>query len=181
MNNDRALVSECHRILKDAGYLIILTPHCKRMALLGPFRKGAEGPEGRPVGRPGYTQAQLFEVIKDGFDVCELSTYSRFFVELVNAITGFFLQGARRRWSMNEAADAAGLVEAQMTRVYGIAYPFYWLANQLDLLLFFTKGYNMVAVARRKIWRERKAPVLVDGRSIADATINTKIGTAAPF
>jgi hypothetical protein len=57
----------------------------------------------------------------------------------------------------------------------------FWIAAQLDLLLFFTRGYHLVAIAQRKIWRPRRTPVLKDGRSIADATLNTRIGSAAPF
>ena len=63
-----------------------------------------------------------------------------------------------------------------------MAYPLMWLLSKLEeKLLFFVPGHNMVAKTKRRVWRARKQPILIDGRSIAEAAINTKIGTAAPF
>ncbi|MGQ9663098.1 MAG: hypothetical protein ACUVWX_12290 [Kiritimatiellia bacterium] len=47
----------------------------------------------------------------------------------------------------------------------------YTLAYQLDLLLFFTRGYYMVASAKRRAWRPRTAPVLSDGRSLSEVVL----------
>ena len=69
----------------------------------------------------------------------------------------------------------------KMFRFYSMLYPFFWLAAQLDKLLFFTKGYCLIGRARRRQWRPRRTPVLADGRSIAEAALGGKIGTAAPF
>jgi hypothetical protein len=52
------------------------------------------------------------------------------------------------------------------------AYPFSWLAYQLDALLLLTKGYYLLACAKRHAWRPRKAPVLNDGRRIGDAVLS---------
>ena len=35
--------------------------------------------------RPGYTESALFNILKDGFDVHHVRSYSRFFVEFVDA------------------------------------------------------------------------------------------------
>ena len=48
---------------------------------------------------------------------------------------------------------------------------FYWLAHQLDGLLFFTKGYQAVAYGRRKGWREREPPETRHGLSIGSAVL----------
>jgi hypothetical protein len=47
----------------------------------------------------------------------------------------------------------------------------YRLAFQLDLIIFFTRGYRMVAYGRRKGWRPRQTPVLSDGRNITEAVL----------
>jgi hypothetical protein len=48
----------------------------------------------------------------------------------------------------------------------------YRLFYQLDLLLFFTKGHRMLAVAHRRAWRRRDTPVLVDGRTLSEAVLS---------
>jgi SAM-dependent methyltransferase len=181
IEDDSRFVAECHRVLKTSGYLIILAAHAKRGGLLQPLRRRLSVDSRTRGARPGYTESRLFQVIKDGFDVQEITTYSRFFEELVGIFVQLALRRAQHRWGINDSPEAGNLVEAQTLRVYSFSYPLFWVASQLDLLLFFTKGYNLVAVAQRRLWRARRAPILVDGRSIADATINTKIGTAAPF
>ena len=56
-------------------------------------------------------------------------------------------------------------------------YPIYWFFSFFN---FFPRQ-EMLLKSRRRKWRPRRQPKLIDGRSIAEATINTKIGSAAPF
>ena len=98
-------------------------------------------------------------------------TCNRFFVELLEAVA---------QWGARKGADEAGW-GASSLRWYGaLRYPFK-LAVALDTLLAFTRGYDLIARARRRPWRPRRAPILSDGRSIAEAALGGKIGTAAPF
>ena len=63
-----------------------------------------------------------------------------------------------------------------------IAWPLMWLTSKIEKVVsFMMPGHNIVAKTKRRVWRERRTPILVDGRSIAEAALNTKIGTAAPF
>ncbi len=176
-----AFIEECHRVLKPSGQLLILTPHAKPVGLLYPLQRllGLTPRRDDPGRRRGYTHAQLFEVLKDGFDMHELKTFSRFGVGLVDALI---------RWmaglvGTGEAFEA-DMDEQDFRRIYGLhkaMYPFSALAAGLDFLLFFTRGYHLVALAQRRLWKPRISPRLRDGRSIADAAINTRIGSAAPF
>ena len=186
LQEDDQFVAECHRCLKPAGRLIVNVPHIKRWAFVPPIRRllGLTDERHGHV-RPGYTATQLFDLLKDGFDMESAHTYSRFFVQSLDVL----IQMAIRRAVQNDAPDAKGVVmdEARfektkrLFRVYSILYPFFQVAEVLDHLLFFTKGYNLIARARRRQWRPRRTPVLADGRSIAEAALGGKIGTAAPF
>jgi hypothetical protein len=91
--------------------------------------------------------------------------------------------------SRGQEPDAKGVVideedfgkMEKMFRVYSALYPLFWVAAQLDYALFFTRGYYLIARARWRPWRPRRVPVLADGRSIAEAALGGRIGTAAPF
>lgn len=163
VTDDHELITECHRILKPTGRLIVDVPHAKRWSVLRPFEAlfGTAPAKAERV-RSGYTEAELFQLLKHGFDVHTVRSYSKVFVELIDILVCF---RARRN------AGSAGYDE-RLVRLYSRAYPFYWLAFQLDGLLFFAKGYNIVAVAVRHPWRPRNAPVLHDGRSITEVVLS---------
>jgi SAM-dependent methyltransferase len=182
----QALFMECHRVLKENGRVVVHVPRAKRWAVARGLQRALGLPGPKAVGAKPYTATQLFEVIKDGFDVEDERTYGRFFLEMTESLAVFMSEvavgGMRRRarqLGMEEENDA---VAERRQRVRACGYPFHVLANLLDKALFFTTGYYMVFRGRRRHrWAPRRTPVLKDGRSIADATINTKIGTAGPF
>ncbi|MBN1557013.1 MAG: methyltransferase domain-containing protein [Lentisphaerae bacterium] len=161
---DAAFVESCHRLLKPDGRLVIHTARIKSWTVLSPLRLML-GLSDEALGRtrPGYTESMLFNILKNGFNVQSMHSYSRFFVELVDA----FVRAALRRRRL-EGGDAA----ARTSRIYAVAGPLYRLAYQLDLLLLTTRGHRLVAVAKRRGWRSRAAPVLVDGRSISEAVLS---------
>lgn len=180
-----ALVQECHRLLKATGRLVLCVPHAKQWAaarglqrLLG-LRGAARLDAVHPLSAPG-----LFDLVKDGFDVEDDRTFGRFFLELAEATVEFTESYSVRKLVTGVPASAEGLASVVLARRYKIrsfCYPFLVIARVLDGLLFFTKGYHLVSKSRRRIWRPRRSPKLTGGRSIADAAINTKIGTAGPF
>lgn len=163
VTDDHALITECHRILKPTGRLIVDVPHSKRWSVLRPFEAllGTSAAKRERV-RPGYTEPELFQLLKHGFDVHSVRSYSKAFVELVDMFAGF---------KASRSAEG-GVRDERLVKLYSRVYPFYWLAFQLDGLLFFAKGYNIVAVAVRHPWRPRKAPVLQDGRSITEVVLS---------
>ena len=57
-------------------------------------------------------------------------------------------------------------------RVLSIGGFFYKIAEQFDMLLLFNRGHRLVAVGKRRGWRPRDAPILVDGRSISEAVLS---------
>ena len=185
--DEEKIIAECHRVLKPAGHLIVETPHAKKWALLTPFRKAlaVADDRGEPV-RAGYTPAHLYDVLKDGFDVPAIRTYSRFSVELLNLFARLLAAALSKKERQALAAGTGGeaAVRTVLRKALDVCskfYPLFWLASNVDGLLFFSRGYHLIARAKRHMWHSRRAPVLSDGRSIAEAALQSKIGTAAPF
>jgi len=176
--DEAAFIHECHRILKPAGKLIVNVPFSARVAPLRLVR-GLAGLGDDRVGhvRRGYTRRELFDVLKDGFDVQDIRRYSRLLIEAAEVMA--------RRSALN-AADAAAshrpdpitINRAQAQAWKRLAWVS-WTAAQLDALLFLSPGYRMIVRAKRRLWIPRKAPVLRDGRSIAEATLGARIGSAS--
>lgn len=161
--SDDTFIEECHRVLKPDGRLIVIARHTKKAPILSPLRTVCGlSPENIGLVRAGYTESELFSVLKNGFNVLHARTYSRFFVQLVD----LFVQVSLRR------RRAAGADSTSLRRLFSIAGPFYRIADQLDLLFFFTRGYYLIAAAKRRAWRPRDAPILVDGRSISEAVLS---------
>lgn len=186
--DDAAFVAECHRVLTDAGELVINVSRQKRWCWMPALRKllGGEAPA-RGRRREGYTESALFEILKDGFDVDDVRVYTRFFTHVADLL-GRYLAGFAVGDTGGEADDEQApsellepAVYEKLYRFFAVCSPFMWCLSRLDVLLFFTRGYLVAAHAKRRIWKPRRVPRLYDGRSIAEATLRTKIGTAADF
>lgn len=157
-------IAECHRILKPDGRLVLNVVHIKPWSLVRGVR-ALLGLSYEKLGlqRAGYSESRLFNLLKHGFDVHRVRSYSRFFLELTDAVAAAAVNRVRR----------SGLdVEERSRRVYAGAAFFYRLAYQMDMLLFFTRGNRLMAVAKRRGWRPRNAPVLSDGRTITEAVLH---------
>lgn len=142
---DTALVRECHRVLKAPGYLILSVEYDKPFGLawLLSGRRAVAGAGGR------YSEAELFDLLKTGFDWLGMRHSCRFWVQLVR-------QRVNRHLPQDEGKPIAMLYAA---------------ARQLDRLTFWTRGYLVTAYGRRKGWRPRQTPLLADGRSMPDAVL----------
>ncbi len=170
-------MAELHRVMRSKTRLILHVRR-KRKTLVEIFRKisGLTDPT-RPMARPGFTPAELFDVLKDGFDVQETTGYGRFFMEFANLLAELFAG------VIPSACEPAALNERRLKRaaaVYTAFTPVFWVAGFLDVLFFFLPEHHMVLRAKRRMmWVPRVTPRLRDGRSIAEAALGSKIGTAA--
>lgn len=165
-DSDSDFIQECHRVMKTDGHLVINVARSKPWSLINTMRRMLARELGKdPEVYVGYTESELFSLLKHGFDVYTVRTYSRFFLEFVN----MFVRMCVVRF---EIGDSGVEREASIERIYSFARIFYWIADQLDILLFFTKGHHMLASAKRRAWRSREAPVLVDGRTITEAVLS---------
>lgn len=161
--SDEAFIEECHRVLKPDGRLIVTVRHTKQWTLLRPLQRmlGVTS-ESTGMVRPGYTESQLFSILKHGFDVHNMHSFSRFFVELTDTLLTFAMGNARAEGTSSEK---------KIRRLYSLAYVPFRLAFQLDMLLFFSRGHTLMATSKRRAWRPRTTPVLIDGRSISEAVL----------
>ncbi|MGA0333668.1 MAG: class I SAM-dependent methyltransferase [Kiritimatiellia bacterium] len=186
IRDDAEFLKECHRCLRPRGELLINVPHIKSFSLnrgLRQLLKLTDEKHGHV--RPGYRLRDLYEISKNGYDIVESQTYAGFFVEFIDTWIQF--AGGGLTQSSEQSGDAKGLVLDQQDlrrfakafRIYSLLYPFLLLARLLDHIFVFTNNHYLVIKARPRPWIERKQVTMRDGRSIADATINTRIGTAA--
>ncbi len=161
-DSDEAFIEECHRVLKPDGRLVVSVTHLKPLSIVTWLRMLAGPPaESSGLVRRGYGESELFRILKNGFDVMHVRSYQRFFVELVDILT--------RRLVGQRDSTVAG---RSIRRLYSAMYPFYRLAYQFDMLLLFTRGFRLIATAKRRVWLPRSTPVLVDGRSISEAVLS---------
>lgn len=171
------LMAELHRTLRSKTRLILHVRR-KRRTLVGWFRKlsGLTDPV-RPMVHPGFTPTELFDVLKDGFDVQETAGYGRFFSEFASLLAELFAG------VIPSSCEPAALNERRLRRaaaVFTAFTPIFWLAGLLDGIFFFLPDHHMVLRAKRRMmWVPRVTPRLRDGRSIAEAALGAKIGTAA--
>mgnify|MGYP003611015652 FL=1 len=116
-------------------------------------------------------------MLKDGFGVQETSGYGRFFTEFANLLAELFA-GLIPASCEPAALDVRRLKRA--AAVFAAFTPVFWLAGVLDGIFFFLPDHHMVLRAKRRMmWVPRVTPRLRDGRSIAEAALGSKIGTAA--
>lgn len=161
---DDLFIEECHRVLQPDGRLILCVPNLKSLSLINPMRQAlGMTASGRGWVKKGYTESVLFGILKHGFDVMHMKTYSRFLVEFTDTI----VRSLQRR-----AVGRGGDTNARVQKILSIADPIYRLAFQLDFFLFFSKGFHIIATAKRRAWRPRNAPILSDGRSISEAVLS---------
>jgi len=171
------LMAEFHRIMGSKTRLILHVRR-KRRSLIHTFRKlsGLTDPT-RPMAHPGFTPTELFDVLKDGFDVQETTGVGRFFSEFTNLLAELFAG------LIPASCEPAALNERRLRRasvVYAAFAPLFWLSSFLDAICFFLPYHHMVLRAKRRMmWVPRVTPRLRDGRSIAEAALGSKIGTAA--
>ena len=177
VENPTELMAELHRVLRSKTRLILHVRR-KRRTLVEVFRRwaGLTDPT-RPMVRTGFTPAELFEVLKDGFDVQETTGAGRFFTELAALLAELFAG------VVPASCEPAALEERRLRRaaaVHAAFAPVFWVAGFLDAVMFFLPEHHMVLRAKRRMmWVPRVTPRLRDGRSIAEAALRSKIGTAA--
>ncbi len=179
--DDYEFMHECHRVLKNDGWVIISETRRAPVSLVtllhhlfntSPICQGQK--------RNGYKRDELFNILKDGFDVPETIEYSNGLLESAAAIGELAqrLIARDRYWMVRKKVGQDELYRyRKLYNLAGTAYPLLWLLSKFDFL----PGHKLLVKSRRRHWRPRLQPKLIDGRSIAEAAINTKIGTAAPF
>ncbi len=144
------MVKECHRVLKTGGHFILTVEFRKRFGLACALNQQ------RVVSGAGgyYNEAEIFQLLKDGFDVLGFRFTCRFWVQLV------------RQWvDRRRASHVNGTANVWLRFLYGVALV-------LDMPLVLTKGYQMTVYGRRKGWREKHSRVLASSTPVSDAMLS---------
>jgi SAM-dependent methyltransferase len=181
VEDDYKFLHECHRVIKNDGWLIISETRRYPFSLTALFQQiFGLAPKKHGAIRNGYTGGELFDKLKDGYDVPETITYSNgafeSFATLAEAAQKLITTVPY--WLVPENAGKEALHSfRQLYNLSLIPFPLLWILSKLE----FIPGHKLLIRSRRRHWRPRLQPKLIDGRSIAEAAINTKIGTAAPF
>ena len=181
IHDDYEFIRECHRVLNNDGWVIISETRRMPFSLAALLRRLLHlSPVNRGRYRNGYQAGDLFNLMKDGFDVPETITYSNGLLESA-AVIGEFLQQRLFQdsyWMIRQRSEKDLLYRyRRYNGLSGATYPLQWMLSLPEFL----PGHHLLVKSRRRRWRPRLQPKLIDGRSIAEAAINTKIGTAAPF
>ena len=141
------MIHECHRVMKTGGVFILTVASRKRFGLARFL--------GRKAGVSGtiwYTEKEIFDLLKGGFDVLGFHYSCRFWVQMV------------RQWADNRKSGWHGASNFWLRFLYGLA----WL---LDLPLFLTRGYQMTVFGRRKGWRDHATRMFKHSTPVSDAML----------
>ena len=153
LGDTELFLRECNRVLKTSGELIISAQFRKKFNIVNVIRNRLAAKHGGFVGH-SLTEADIYRLMKPGFDVLGISYYCGFFTELV------------RTWEVKLISEGQpeDLVCSTMRWKY-------WLAQQFDFFTMWVRGHIAIVRARRRRWRDRPVPVLADGRTIQEAVI----------
>lgn len=146
--NER-LIKECHRILKTGGILLFTAPYRKKFGVARVFKRQ----QGVEQTTSGYTETEVFTLIKSGFDLLAFRYSCRFWVQMVCQHLERQEVFYRRRAS------------AFTTKLL------FCLAKLADLPLFWTRGHQMTVCARRKGWRMAETSVLNRNIPVSDSIL----------
>ena len=154
MKDPHNFIKECNRVIKSVGQLIITTQNRKSHSFINTMRKRIGALFAESTQNCGYSESELFQFLKTGFDVMSVSTYSRFFVEVVRLY----------EYKLTARGFDEETVCSKVKWLYKVA-------DQFDFLFLGTKGHIVTTQARRRQWRERTVPTLSDGRSMHEAVL----------
>ena len=138
------LIKECHRVLDTGGLFVLTLPRRKLCGLarrLGCVRGHIEQEH-------AYTEKEIFELLKRGYDVLGVRYHSRFFVQF-----------ARELLEKEGSSTELPMPDWAVRLIYGIA-------AFLDHLLIFCRRYNITVCARRKGWRGKQGGLINDHTAV---------------
>lgn len=155
LDDDRACLSEIHRVLKKGGRLLLATPRTGFPFLLNRLRP-LLGMKLEFYGhkREGYTLRNLKHMLEEaGLYTIKQKSFSGFITEAMELALNFLYiriygsaepapdlrDGHIRPSTAQEFTRRRGVF-----RVYSVIYPLLWLLSRLDRLFFFQRGYGLM-------------------------------------
>ena len=161
VHDDQAALNELWRVLKPGGRLLISTPTMGPTLLLNRIKPliGLTLDKYGHV-REGYDPVELADRLrKQGYQITESCTYSRFFTELIEMginlafvkVLGKGMEGeAKRDGNITIGSKDSFHKHSGSFKLYSIAFPLLYAFTRLDKLLSFFKGYALLIEARKQ-------------------------------
>lgn len=150
IEDDDKMISECSRLLKKRGRLILTTPCINPIFSLDWLRRmvGIHFDQDFGHKRGGYTKKQLYNLFKK-YDLEPLyhKYYDQFFGELAWIITCIPRQLRKEDWKSGK--DQATLNKSKIFMIYTFLFPFLLWFAKLDRFLKKLKGHHIIVVARK--------------------------------
>lgn len=154
MPDTMAFIKECNRVLRPTGILILSVQAKRPLSILDAIRARHTKDPANPYA-PKFTEETLFDTLKNGFDVLEVESHCKFFVEWARLC---------ERKLAEEGLSEGEIASRLRTR--------FAISNIADKILSFaSKGHVIIVSARRRQWSNRVGPLMVDGKSISDTVL----------
>lgn len=159
IEDDDLCLQEIHRVLKKGGHLILSTPHIGKFLMLHRLRS-LLGMKLEFFGhkREGYNLKELKPKLENAqLQLENHRTFSRFFSEFIELIINFLYikfyskkgPGKLRDGHIKPASSEEFQSKNKTFKFYSFVYPVVWFFSRLDKLLFFHKGYSLLAWAKK--------------------------------
>ncbi len=150
---------ELARVARAGGTVIITTPNGDEKKLAVRIKK-AIGMDAKAYGhrRIGFDIPDLRRLAETaGLTFRRGDSYARFFTEMIELAINFLYVKvlAKKSSAKVEEGTIAPVSRDQLEsvkksyRLYSLVYPLFWLVSRLDVLVFFTRGYAVVAVCAK--------------------------------
>ena len=152
VNNDKFVINEINRILKDDGELIINVPNpVNGLVRFLKFKTGYTD-EAHGHVRAGYNLAQIDDLTKDNFKILQYKKYGRCFSDFVDFLIIYALRKLQGNKDTKKGTVASGSdinKYKKSFKIYSLIYPFLKFVVFLDSIFFFLPT-NMLTVKLRK-------------------------------
>jgi SAM-dependent methyltransferase len=155
IEEDGRFIQECHRVLKDTGWVLISSPRRRPLSCARLIRRLFGLVERDRFCRNGYPLADLLNILKDGFDVPEVESWSNGCFEAATALRDACCKPILPPPCWRVSGD---IREADLHRYRKILpiYRFFQPLLAFTALFEFLPGHRLLLKSRRRPWRPRR-------------------------
>mgnify|MGYP001605819663 FL=1 len=151
IEDDNKFVSECYRVLKKSGKVVITSPCTNPTISVDWMRRlfaGIDITKDFGHKRGGYTKDELFNILrKNNFEPIKVVYYDLLFGEIAWVITCMPRALTNKNWKSGEGQDKLG--SSFMFNIYKVIFPLIYGFAKLDFFLKGLRGHHIMVVGRK--------------------------------